>query len=294
MRVVVAGASGLIGTALRAAYERDGDTVVRLVRRPVLAPDEVRWDPATPEPRLFAGADVVINLAGAGIGDHRWTRSYREKLRTSRLVAARTIAAAAAAADPPPGVLLSMSGIRFYGIDRGDEVLTESSTPGDSGLLTTIARDWEAIAAPAGVRTCYLRTGLVLSRRGGLLPPMLRLTRLGVGPYFGSGKEFWSYLSLADTIRAIRFLGSQADASGPYNLSSPDPLPNRALLRVLADATGARVRVGLPAPILRVGLGKIATEVFGGLRVVPARLLEAGFTFHHPTAESTIQAALAE
>jgi uncharacterized protein (TIGR01777 family) len=284
----------LIGTALRAAYERDGDTVVRLVRRPPSTADELRWDPATPEPRLFAGADVVINLAGAGIGDHRWTRSYRAKLRDSRLTAARTIATAAAAADPPPGVLLSMSGIRFYGIDRGDEVLTESSTPGDFGLLTTIARDWEAIAAPAGVRTCYLRTGLVLSRLGGLLPPMLRLTRLGVSPYFGSGKEFWSYLSLTDTVRAIRFLGSEPDVSGPYNISSPDPLPNRDLLRLLASATGARVRVRLPTPVLHVGLGKIATEVFGGLRVMPARLQDAGFTFHHPTATSTIQAALTD
>ncbi|WP_163508171.1 TIGR01777 family oxidoreductase [Fodinicola acaciae] len=292
MRVVIAGSSGLIGTALRHAYERDGDTVTRLVRRPPAGPGELRWDPATPDPALVAGADVVINLAGAGIGDHRWTRDYREKLRSSRLVAARTIAASAAAADPPPGVLLSMSGIRFYGIDRGDEPLTEDSTPGDVGLLTTIAREWEVVGEAAGVRTCFLRTGLVMSRHGGLLPPLLRLNRLGVSPCFWSGNERWSCLSLTDAIRAIRFLATNADASGPYNISAPEPPPNRELMRVLAAATGARVRVRLPAPVLRVMLGKMADEVFGSLRVMPRRLHQAGFDFRHPDAKAIVRAAL--
>ncbi|GAA1663903.1 TIGR01777 family oxidoreductase [Fodinicola feengrottensis] len=297
MRIVIAGASGLIGTALREAYERDGDTVVRLVRRAPVTPNELRWDPATVDPALLAGADVVINLAGVGIGDHRWTRHHRDAIRESRVVAARTIALAAAAADPAPGVLLSMSGIRFYGIDRGDEVLTETSTPGPAGLLVTVAREWEAATAPAeaaGVRVCYLRPGLVLSRRGGLLPPILRIFRLGIGISVGAGREYWSYLGLTDTVRAIQFLGREPAAAGPYNISSPYPLPNRELMRVLGKMTGARVTVPLPLPLLRLTLGGIATEVFGGLRVLPSRLQEAGFSFTHPDAESTLKAALAD
>lgn len=193
MRVVVAGSSGLIGAALCEAYARDGDSVVvRLVRREPRTPDEVRWDPAVPQPELLSGADVVVNLAGIGIGDRRWTRRHRAAIRSSRLIAARTLATAAANADPPPGVVLSMSGIRYYGIDRGDEVLTEASTPGETGLLCTVARDWEEAMAPAGVRVCNLRMGLVLSDRGGLLPPLLRLFRSGFGVYFGTGREYWS------------------------------------------------------------------------------------------------------
>jgi uncharacterized protein (TIGR01777 family) len=296
VRVVIAGSSGLIGTALRESYERSGDEVVRLVRRAPRAVGEVRWDPAMVAPELLEGADVVINLAGAGLGDRRWTRSYGEVIRGSRIVAARTLALAAAKSGP--GVLLSMSGIRYYGIDRGDEELTEASAPGTDGLLTRVSIEWEAATAPAseaGVRVCHLRTGLVLSGRGGLLPPLVRACRFGVGSGFWTGREYWSFLSLADAVRAIRFLGT-SDLAGPVNVSVPAPLRNAELMRVLRRLVGAPlvVPVPLPLPLLRLAVGAIATEVFGGLRVLPACLLDAGFAFAHPDAESTLRAALSE
>jgi uncharacterized protein (TIGR01777 family) len=295
MRIVMAGSSGLVGTALSRSYRDAGHTVVRLVRREPRAAGEVRWDPVRPGPRLLDGADVVVNLAGAGIATRRWTRRYEDVLFRSRVETASALALLATEATRPPAAILSASGIRYYGIDRGDEPLTEASRPGYGGVLPTVAQAWEAAAQPArdaGIRVCHLRLGLVLSRHGGLLPPLLRLFRSGVGAYFGSGREFWSYISLTDTVRAIRFLTDDPAAAGPYNLSGPDPLRNRELLRVLARATGARVLVRLPLPVLRVALGRIATEVFGGLRVLPDRLETAGFVFDQPAADATIRAAL--
>lgn len=298
MRVVVAGSSGLIGTALRASYERSGDEVVRLVRRPPRAPGEVRWDPSTVAPDLLDGADVVINLAGAGLGDRRWTRRYREVLRTTRTLAARTLARSAARSRP--GVLLSMSGIRFYGIDRGEEELTEASAPGeDDGLLTLISKEWEEATSPAseaGVRVVHLRTGLVFSGRGGLLPPLVRGCRLGLGRGLWTGREYWSHVSLHDTVRAIRFLGEESGLDGPVNVSTPNPQRNADLMRLLRGLLQAPFSLPFPVPraLLYAGLGQLGNEVFGGLRVVPERLTGAGFAFTHPDAESTLRAALAE
>lgn len=297
MRVVIAGSSGLIGTALREAYESSGAQVVRLVRRPPRGPKEVRWDPMVVSPGLLDGAEVVINLAGAGLGDRRWTRKYGEAIRSTRVVATQTLAQAAAKSQP--GVLVSMSGIRYYGIDRGDEVLTESSAAGTDGLLNLVAREWEAAtaaASDAGVRVCHLRAGLVLSGRGGLLPPLVRGCRFGLGSGFWTGREYWSFASLEDTVRAVRFLGAEPTLDGPFNVSTPNPIRNADLMRLLRRMVGARLTLPLPIPraLLHLALGRIATEVFGGLRVIPARLEEAGFTFAHPDAESTLRAALSE
>ncbi|MBM7786151.1 TIGR01777 family oxidoreductase [Tenggerimyces flavus] len=296
MRVVIAGSSGLIGTALREAYESDGAQVVRLVRRPPRGPKEVRWDPMVVSPGLLDGANVVINLAGAGLGDRRWTRKYGEAIRSTRVVAAQTLARAVAKSRPD--VLLSMSGIRFYGIDRGDEVLTESSAPGTTGLLTQVSREWEAATAPAseaGVRVCHLRTGLVLSGRGGLLPPLIQGCRFGLTGGFWTGHEYWSCVSLHDAVRAVRFL-AEADEEGPVNVSAPSPMRNADLMRLLRDLLRTRLALPFPIPqaLLRIGLGRIADEVFGGLRVLPERLREAGFTFTHPDVEDMLRAALSE
>lgn len=296
MRIVIAGSSGLIGTALRQEYQRRGHTVTRLVRRPPQAPDEVAWDPAAPDPRLLDGAEVVVNLAGAGIGDRRWTGRYRALIRDSRVVPAQALATMAAAAEPLPRVMLSSSGIRYYGIDRGDETLTEASRGGTEGLLTAVAQDWEEATGPAtraGVAVCHLRLGLVLSRHGGLLPPLLRLFRAGVGGYFGSGREFWSCVSLTDTVRAVTFLSTHPGAAGPYNIAAPGPMRNRELMRELARVTRARALVRVPIPVLRVVLGGIAAEVFGGLRVSPQRLAAAGFEYQHPHAAAALRDALA-
>jgi uncharacterized protein (TIGR01777 family) len=296
VRIVIAGSGGLIGTALRDAYQRDGHTVVRLVRREPAASDEVRWHHTSADPRPLDGADVLVNLAGAPLGDKRWSHEYREVIRHSRIATAHALGAAVARAASPPRVVLSASGIRFYGIDRGDEVLTESSGPGGEGLLPSVAQEWEAATQPAsdaGIAVCHLRLGLVLSRRGGLLPPLLRTCRAGVGMYFGSGREFWSFVSLEDTVRAIRFLADSPAASGAYNISTPEPARNEEFTRTLARIAGARLVLRMPLPLLGIALGGIATEVFGGLRVVPARLQEAGFRFEHPSAESALRAAVA-
>jgi uncharacterized protein (TIGR01777 family) len=295
VRIVLAGSGGLIGTELRRSYERAGHTVVRLVRREPQTPGEVRWDLTRPDAHLVEGADAVVNLAGAGIGSRRWSREYEGVILRSRIETARALAVMAAEAARPPTVVLSASGIRYYGIDRGDEVLTEASRPGSGRVLPTVAQAWEAATQPAsdaGIRVCHLRLGLVLSRRGGLFPLLLRMFRSGVGAYFASGQEFWSYVSLADTVQAIRFLAGHSVAAGPYNISAPNPVRNKELMQALARLTGARAVLPVPLAALRIVLGRIATEVFGGLRVMPARLAAAGFAFHHPDADSALRAAL--
>jgi uncharacterized protein len=299
MRVVVAGSTGLIGTALVHSLERDGHTVVRLVRRAPRAPGEVSWDPAAPpaDAGPLDGADVVVNLAGAGIADRRWSRRYRDVILHSRTGTAAALAAMAAGAARPPARFISASGIRYYGIDRGDEILVESSRPEVSGLLPTVAHAWEAATEPAshaGIPVCHLRLGLVLSGHGGVLRPLLPLFRAGLGAYVGSGVEFWSYVSLDDTVRAIRFLATHPDAQGPYNVTAPEPVRHRHLMQALGRSLHRPVVLRVPRWVLRGALGGIAVEVFGGLRVVPARLTDAGFRFAHPDIDSALHAALGD
>jgi uncharacterized protein len=283
LRVVIAGSSGLIGTALRRSLEADGHTVVRLMRG---AP----WDPG-----LVEGADAVVNLAGAGLGDRRWSASYKEVMLRSRTGTAADLAAMAARAARPPGVLISASGMRYYGIDRGDEVLTEDSAPGPSGFLPMVAREWEAAtrpAADAGVPVCHLRMGLVLSGEGGVLPKLVTPFRMGLGGRFGSGEEYWSYVSLTDTVRAIRFLIDRPGARGPYNITAPGPVRSREFTRALAAAVGRPAALRVPIWVLRAALGEVASEVFGGLRVLPGRLAESGFRFEHEDVGAVLRDAL--
>jgi uncharacterized protein len=296
VRIVMTGASGLIGTALRESYRNAGHTVVRLVRRDPAEPDDRRWDPVAPDPALIDGADVLVNLAGAPLHPRHWTRRYRATIRASRVGTAHALARMAATAARPPALFISASGIRFYGIDRGAEILTEESTPGDGGLLPAVAREWEAATAPAsdaGITVCHLRLGLVLAREGGLLAALLPLFRAGLGLRFGAGREYWSYVSLSDAVDAIRFLTKQPDMAGPYNVTAPNPVPNSEFATALGRALHRPAALRVPLPVLRPPLGRIADEVFGGLRVVPARLTEAGFVCRHPDVDSAIAAALA-
>lgn len=296
MRVVMAGSSGLIGRALCHSFEADGHSVIRLVRRAEETPGEIRWDPAAPpDSRLVDGADVAINLAGAGLGDRRWSRRYKAIMLRSRIEATNAISAMCAQAAAPPAVLISASGMRYYGVDRGDKILTEADAPDSPGFLPMVAQAWEQATIPAsggGIRVCHLRLGLVLSSRGGVLPELLRVFRLGLGGRIGSGKEFWSYVTLPDTIRAIRFLASHAEATGPFNIVTPQPIRNAEFTRALANAVDRPAILHIPPWTLRLALGGIASEVFGSLRVVPRRLLEAGFGFEHPDISSSLHAAL--
>ena len=295
MRVVVAGSSGLIGGGLRAAYRRDGHEVVRLVRRAAQGADEVRWDPGRPDPRLVEGADAVINLAGAPLGDRRWNAAYREVIESSRVGTAAALAGMVARAAAGPSVLVSMSGIRYYGVDRGDEELTEASGAGSDGFLPLVTARWEAstrAAEEAGVRVVHLRTALVLSASGGLLPRLLTPFRFGLGATLGSGRAYWSFLTLHDAVAAIRFLAERPEASGAYNLSAPTPVHASEFTRALATAVGRPAWLRLPVWALRVGVGQMGPEVLGSLRVLPERLNAAGFRFRDGDVETAVRMAL--
>lgn len=299
--MVVTGSSGLIGGALTRAYRRDGHEVIRLVRRPPQNPDERRWDPSRPDPRLVDGADAVVNLAGAPLGDRRWNARHRALIAASRIDTASAVATMAARAAAPPPVLVSMSGIRYYGVDRGEEALSESSPAGADGFLPRVTAQWEAATGPAaaaGVRVCHLRTGLVLSGSGGLLPRLLTPFRFGLGATLGSPRAYWSFLTLYDTVAAIRFLAERppgaAATQGPYNLSAPVPVRAGDFTKVLASVLGRPAWLRLPTWALRVGVGEMGPEVLGSLRVLPERLSAAGFRFRDGDIETALRAALRE
>jgi uncharacterized protein len=296
-RVVIAGASGLIGRALCASYRYGGHSVCRLVRREPEKEDERRWDPQRPDPTLVDGYDILVNLAGSPLNG-RWTATRKDTIRTSRIGTAGALATMVATAEKQPKTFLSASGIRWYGIDRGDEELTESSEPGPyEGLLPTVAQDWEKATAPAadtGVSVVHLRLGLVLSRKGGLLERMLPLFKLGLGGRFGTGREYWSHVSLADAVGAIRFLAMLPGAAGAYNVTAPEPARNRDFATALGRALRRPAALPLPYAVLRPALGEVVDEVFGGLRVLPRRLTGAGFGFRHPDVDTAIRAALTD
>jgi uncharacterized protein (TIGR01777 family) len=295
MRVVITGSSGLIGTALCAAMRQHGHDVVRLVRRPAAASDEREWDLEHPDPRLVERTDVVVNLAAAPIGDRRWNADYRAVIADSRINAASAMATMVAKADKPPAVLISMSGIRYYGVDRGDEELTETSHPRDNGFLPQVMYRWEAAARPPAnsrVRVCTLRTGLVLSPAGGMLPRLIPPFRTGFGATLGSPRAYWSYLTLHDAVAAILFLSTHPNAEGPYNLSAPKPVRSAEFTRVLSSTIGKPAVLWLPRWALRIGLGQVGSEALGSLRVLPERLEQAGFQFRDPDIESALRAVL--
>jgi uncharacterized protein (TIGR01777 family) len=305
MKVAVTGASGLIGTALTASLRADGHQVVRLVRRPPRAEgkssvDEVRWDPRAADagdPPL-SDVDAVVHLAGAGVGDHRWTASYKAEIRASRVLATAALAAAAAAAQPAPKTFITASAIGWYG-DTGGRAVTES-VPAGKAFLSRVVHDWEAAADPAreaGIRVAHVRSGLVLGAGGGVLGRLLLPARFGLLPRFGDGRQVMSWISLTDEIRAIRFLldgAGAADRSGPYNLTAPNPVTNSELTAALHAALGrpdfAWLRV--PAPVLKLALGEMSAELLTSARVLPARLLEAGFAFEHATVAAALAAEL--
>jgi uncharacterized protein len=296
MRVAISAASGLIGSALAADLSTDGAEVVRLVRRAPRAADEIGWDPRAADgldPAALAGLDAVVHLSGAPIAAGRWTAARKAELRSSRIASTTTLAEAIAAADPAPGVLLCASAIGYYG-DTGERPVDESSA-GGTGFLPQLVRDWEAAADPAraaGTRVAAFRSGVVLAASGGMLGRLLLPFRLGLGAKLGSGRQYFSWISLTDEVRAIRFLLESAGASGPFNLTAPEPVTNAEFTRALARALGRPAVLGLPSVALRAALGEVASELLGSARVVPARLEEAGFRFAHPDIATALAAML--
>jgi uncharacterized protein len=293
MRVVVSGASGFIGSALVPALRADGHDIVRLVRRDPAGADERRWDPAAGEldPGHLAGADAIVNLTGESLG-HRWTERRKREILESRVSATSLLARTAAAMEPRPAVLLSASAVGAYG-NRGDEILTEESERG-TGFLADVVRAWEGAADPAreaGIRVVHFRQGIVLSA---VLQRMLLPFKLGLGGRIGSGKQWWSWVSIDDLTAG--YLGAlQADLSGVVNLTSPNPVTNEQLTKALGKALNRPTVLPVPGFAARTLFGQMGQEMLlEGQRVLPARLLDSGFAFSAGTVDVALERALAD
>ena len=286
-RVAVTGASGLIGTALVGHLRSEGHTVQRFVRRPAKAPDEITWDPISGNVDLAAleGVDAVIHLAGAGVGDKRWTKKYRAEILNSRLLGTTAIANAVSKVNP--SVFISASAIGWYG-ESGNRAVTEGDRSGDD-FLAVVCREWEGAADLAGdVRTVKIRTGLVLDPTGGALGRMLPLFRLGVGGKLGSGKQWWSWITMHDHVRAICHL-MESRISGPVNLTSPNPVTNQEFTAALARAMHRPALFPAPAFALKLALGGFSTEILGSKKVVPEALTNDGFSFDYPHVSKALE-----
>ena len=286
-RIAVTGASGLIGSALVGYLKSQGHTVQRLVRRPAVSAEEITWDPTagTVDMEALAGVDAVIHLAGAGVSDKRWTKKYKSEILNSRLLGTTTIAKAVAIVKPQ--VFISASAIGWYG-ESGNRAVVESDRVGDD-FLAAVCREWESAADLAGdVRTVKLRTGLVLDPTGGALGKMLPIFRFGLGGKLSNGKQWWSWITLHDQIRAIAFL-LENKISGPVNLTSPNPVTNSEFTAGLARAMHRPALFPVPAIALKIVLGGFSAEVLGSKKVMPQVLTEAGFTFDYPHISSALE-----
>lgn len=295
MRIAVTGSSGLIGRALVSSLRADGHEVLRLVRRPVRAGDEVEWDPGRRyvDTAGLAGSDAVVHLAGAGVGDHRWTEAYKREIRDSRVLGTAAVAEAVASLDAPPRTLVVGTGVGYYG-DTGDRAVDEDAPPG-TGFLADVCRAWEAAAAPAeeaGIRTVYARTGLVVSRHGGAWGRLFPVFRAGLGGPLGGGRQYWSHIALHDHVAALRHLLETGGLSGPVNLTAPEPVTQREVAAAMGRVLRRPAVLPVPAAALRLVLGEFAGDVLGSQRVLPRRLLESGFVFAFPGIEDAVRAAL--
>jgi uncharacterized protein len=298
-RVAITGASGLIGGALSAFLRDRGDEVVRLVRRPPNGPDEVRWDPADRhlDPADLVGVTALVHLAGAGVGDKRWTPAYQQEILSSRVDGTTTVATALAAlATRGQRVrLVSGAAVGFYG-DRGDEVLTEESSPGQ-GFLSEVVRAWEAAADPAreaGLSVAHNRTGLVFAPGGGALARMLPLARLGINGPLGTGRQWWPWISLRDTVAGLAHLVDHPEIEGPVNLVGPRPVHQVDIARELGRQLQRPALLPAPAFGIKLVLGGFSDEVLTSKRAVPSRLTESGFVHQDQSVESALRWVLAQ
>lgn len=295
MKVAISGSSGLIGTALRDRLTAEGHTVVPMVRRAPTS-GEIGWDPAERrlDPGDLVGVDAVVNLAGAGIGDKRWNEERKRVILESRTESTALLAQALTSVDDGPRILLSGSAIGYYG-DRGDDVVTEEDPPGDDFLSDLCVR-WEAAAQPAvdaGVRTVYLRTGTVQSTEGGALDKMLLPFKLGLGGRIGSGKQWWSWISIDDDVRAISHL-LESSVSGPVNVTAPQPVQVSDYVKALGAELHRPAIIPTPSLAPRLLLGKELADALlnTSQRILPGVLSDDGFEFRHPTIERCFAALL--
>ncbi|NMO03379.1 TIGR01777 family protein [Gordonia sp. TBRC 11910] len=293
MRIVVAGSSGLIGSALVDSLRSGGHSVARLVRREPYNDDEFSWDPESfgVPPDSIAGADAVVNLGGVSVGGWRWTGSFKQELRDSRITPTEVLAEAVAMAGVP--VLLNASATGFYG-NTGDHIATEADHAGD-GFLAELVTEWEAAATEAtkgyDTRVAFLRTAPVLSSRGGILGKLRLPFQLGLGAQFGDGRQYFSWISLADEVRAIEYLLTN-DIAGPVNLAAPEPVRFKEFARQFAHSLHRPALLRIPGAAATIVGGEMAREmILYSQRVVPAVLSDHGFTFEHPTLTTALEYA---
>lgn len=296
MRIAITGASGLIGSALSASLIADGHQVIKLVRKPSTSPDEITWDikKGLSTPSTLEGIDAIVHLAGAGVGDKRWSDSYKKEIRESRVIGTETISRTLINLNHPPKVFISASAIGWYG-DTGSEKVDES-TPAATGFLPEVVQAWEAaanVARLAGIRVVHPRTGLVMSSDGGALAKLIPLFKFGLGSPLGNGKQYWSFISISDEIKAIKYLIHKQEISGPVNLTAPTPVTNTEVSKTLAKLLHRpMLPIGVPSLILKTALGEFSQEVLGSARVIPAVLQRNGFGFDHPTIALALKSAL--
>jgi uncharacterized protein (TIGR01777 family) len=297
MRILMAGASGFLGTRLAHRLSTEGHGIVRLVRRPPSGTGEIRWNPSSGEldPAAFDGVDAVINLAGANIGDKRWSKSFKQLLQSSRVGSTDTIARTMAAlpAGRRPTTLVNASAVGWYG-DTGDR-LVEEDAPAGEGFMADLCRVWEAATGPAeeaGIRVVRLRSGLPLDQEGGLLKPQLLPYRLGIGGKFGSGRQYVPWIALTDWLDAVVFLLNRPDLAGPVNVVGPVPATNAEFTKALGHALHRPTIMPVPGIALRILLGEMAFEALHSARVLPGVLSRAGFTYRHPDLDGAMREAL--
>jgi len=298
LHLVVSGASGLIGSALLPVLRSDGHHVRTLVRRPA-RDGEISWDPIRGQldPRQLTGVDGVIHLAGENVGA-RWTRARKRRILESRVWGTRLLSETLAQLHPPPRTLVSASAIGIYG-DRGDQILTEGSQPGNPihDFLASVCLQWEAAAGPAraaGIRVIHPRLGVVLSPAGGALAKMLIPFRLGLGGRVGSGSQWMSWISLVDAVHVLRHCLHHEELEGPVNVTAPEPISNAEFTRVLARVLRRPAMLAVPAAVLRLTLGEMAEAVLGSTRVLPVRLLQSRYRFQQPNLEEALRQMLSQ
>lgn len=296
MRILMAGASGFLGTALRAHLIAEGHQVTQLVRDDPRSSDQVRWDPyrRVLDHAVVAASHVVINLAGAPIARWPCTSGYKKKILQSRMATGNTIAAAIAEVDARPA-WINASAIGYYG-DRGDEVLDEASTNG-SGFLAEVVRQWESVTQPArdaGARVCMIRTAVVLDSHGGALKLMKLPFKFGVGGRIGDGRQWFPTVSLTDCLAAVTRLATDEALEGPYNIVAPVAATNAEFTKALGRQLHRPTVLTVPSFAVKIGAGELSGEVLGSIRATPRRLDEAGFEFEHPTVDAQLEAAFSD
>jgi uncharacterized protein len=302
VKIAITGSSGLIGTALTRHLRSQGHEVLRMVRHAPRAADEVRWNPRPSAgagggigdtPQALQDIDAAVHLAGAPIASGRWTAARKREILASRTEGTATLTTMLAGLRRRPAVLLSGSGTGWYG-DTGGHAVDESGHPG-SGFLAKVAQEWEASTAPAeqaGIRVVRMRTGLVLSKDGGLVGRLLPLFRLGLGARLGPGTQFMSWIMLTDLVKVVDLLLAKPDLAGPVNLSTPNPATNAAFTAAFAGALGRPALLRVPSRVIDLALGEAAGEILMSQRVTPTRLLDAGYVFGHADIESALASEL--